>query len=152
MKLKEVDIMARLAERLKEALLIRHMKQSELANATGINKSMISNYLSGRFEPKSENLNKLADALQVSEIWLAGYDVDMVDVPSPRNYFMHEVPTKDRLEFFDRFLGDSSHADWMPHRTETLSKEEMDIITAYRDADERIRTAIRTLLGVSEDM
>lgn len=121
--------MAKFADRLKEALQIRHMKQSELANITGINKSMISNYLSGRFEPKTENLNKLADALQVNDVWLSGLDLD-------------------KEEFWEKYLSDYAHADWMPHRTETLSEEEMDIITAYRDADDKIRTAIRTLLGV----
>ena len=66
------------AIRFREALNIRNMKQSEICEHTGIGKSAISQYLSGSFEPKQQNIYKLALALDVSEAWLMGYDVDMV--------------------------------------------------------------------------
>lgn len=65
------------AERLKEAMRIRNMKQADLARATGLGKGGISNYVTGRYEPKSDVIGKLAQALNCSEMWLWGYDVPM---------------------------------------------------------------------------
>lgn len=65
------------AERLRKALDMRQMKQSELAAITGIGKSSISTYLSGDYLPKQRNVYKMALALDVSEAWLMGADVPM---------------------------------------------------------------------------
>lgn len=65
------------ADRLKEAMKHRGVKQVDLSKITGIHKGSLSNYTSGRYEPKSEVINKLAKALNCSEMWLWGYDVPM---------------------------------------------------------------------------
>ena len=65
------------ANRLRRALYIRGMKQSELCQITKIPKSSISQYLSGDFEPKQDRIYLIAKALNVSEAWLIGYDVPM---------------------------------------------------------------------------
>ena len=64
-------------DRIKEALSIREMKQSELVEKTGIDKGQMSSYLAGRYKPKQTNLNLIAKALSVDEAWLMGYDVPM---------------------------------------------------------------------------
>ena len=66
--------MEKFANRLYEALNIRGMKQIELAQKCGIGKSSISQWLSGRSKPNSENVYKLAKALDVEEAWLMGYE------------------------------------------------------------------------------
>lgn len=71
------DRKVKTSERLKEAMTIRHMKQSDLAKATGLSKGGISNYVTGRYEPKSDIISKLSKALDCSEMWLWGYDVPM---------------------------------------------------------------------------
>ena len=63
------------SERLQEAMRTARMKQADLARATGLSKGGISNYVTGRYEPKSDIISKLAKALNVSEMWLWGYDV-----------------------------------------------------------------------------
>lgn len=63
------------SERLQEAMISASMKQADLARATGLSKGGISNYVTGRYEPKSDIISKLAKALGVSEMWLWGYDV-----------------------------------------------------------------------------
>lgn len=63
------------SERLKEAMADTNMKQADLARATGLSKGGISNYVIGRYEPKSDIISKLAMALNCSEMWLMGYDV-----------------------------------------------------------------------------
>lgn len=69
--------MATIANRIKEAMTIRGMKQVDLVSLTGIGKSSISTYLSGEYEPKKRNIYKIAKALDVSEAWLMGEDVPM---------------------------------------------------------------------------
>ena len=63
------------AERLREAMAEAGKKQIDLANETGLQRSAISRYLSGEYEPKQKAINKLAVALNVSEMWLWGFDV-----------------------------------------------------------------------------
>lgn len=67
--------MATTSERLREAMQLRGMRQSDLSTATGIGKSSISTYLSGDYLPKQRNIYKMAKALNVSEAWLMGEDV-----------------------------------------------------------------------------
>lgn len=66
-----------IARRLQMALDIRNMKQSDLVETTGIGKSSISTYLSGKYEPKKRNIYKMAKALNINEAWLMGEDVPM---------------------------------------------------------------------------
>lgn len=63
--------------RIREALSIRDMKQVELAEKAGIAKGTINNWLNQRYQPKQKPLYKMAQVLDVSEMWLAGYDVPM---------------------------------------------------------------------------
>lgn len=63
--------------RLREALSLRNMKQVELCERTGIKKSSLNNWLAQRWQPKQNALMKMARVLDVSEVWLAGYDVSM---------------------------------------------------------------------------
>lgn len=63
--------------RIREALGLRGMKQVELCERAGIKKSSLNNWLSQRWQPKQEPIMKMARVLDVSEMWLAGYDVPM---------------------------------------------------------------------------
>lgn len=69
--------MVTISQRIKEALTIRQMKPIDLARASGIPKSSISQYMSGYVEPKQDRLYLIAKALNVKEAWLLGYDVPM---------------------------------------------------------------------------
>ena len=69
--------MASIAERIKEGLIIRNMTQSELVSKTKLNKSSISSYISGKYEPKQKAIYLIAEALYVSEPWLMGLDVPL---------------------------------------------------------------------------
>ena len=67
------------AERLKEMMDRRGMRQADLSAKTGLSKSVISSYVSGRFEPRDERLNLLASVLNCDPLWLAGYDGEVED-------------------------------------------------------------------------
>ena len=66
--------MATVSDRIKEGLALRKMTQAELSARTGIGKSSISTYIIGGYEPKTSYIYKIAEALDVSEGWLLGYD------------------------------------------------------------------------------
>lgn len=63
--------------RIGEALSIRGMKQVELCEKTGLSKGAVNNWVAQRWQPKQTALYKMAKALDVSEMWLAGYDTPM---------------------------------------------------------------------------
>lgn len=63
--------------RIKEAMRLRNKTQAELCEITGISKSAMSQYVSGKFAPKQTRIYLLAKALNVNEAWLMGYDVPM---------------------------------------------------------------------------
>lgn len=73
----EYDRVATCAERIKIALTIKGMKQSDLCRLTKIPKSALSQYISGAFEPKQDRIYLMAQALNVNETWLMGLDVPM---------------------------------------------------------------------------
>lgn len=64
-------------KRIKEAMSLRNKTQAELCEMTGIPKSAMSQYVSGKFVPKQTRIYLLAQALNVNEAWLMGYDVPM---------------------------------------------------------------------------
>lgn len=68
---------ATFAQRLREGLDLRGMKQIELATRSGISKYSISHYLKGDWEGKQDAVYAIARALHVDEAWLMGYDVPM---------------------------------------------------------------------------
>lgn len=69
--------MSNTSERLKKVISEKGVKQVELIERTGISKGALSSYISGRYEPKQDNLYRLAKALDVNPAWLMGLDVPM---------------------------------------------------------------------------
>lgn len=60
------------ARRMKQAMMDKGITQSELSDKSGIGRSNISQYLSGKNKPGSKAMKAIADALDVSEAWLSG--------------------------------------------------------------------------------
>ena len=71
----KLERVANSPDRIKEAMHAANMSQAEVAKATGMSHSTISRYLSGKMEPKQKAISLLARALNVTEMWLWGYDV-----------------------------------------------------------------------------
>ena len=65
------------AIRIKKALSIRNMRQSELCERTKIPKSALSEYIKGIYEPKQDRVFLISQALNVDPVWLMGFDVPM---------------------------------------------------------------------------
>lgn len=115
------------SNRLRKAMDLRNLKPSELSNKTNIDKSLISNYLSGNYKAKQDKVYTLALALNVSEGWLMGYDVSidrerandnttvtnltsgMVTIP-----ILGKIPSGSSIEEIDDVIGyEVIPADWM---------------------------------------
>ena len=62
-------------DRFAEALKVKKMKQADICRITGINSSSLSQWNTGRCEPKREGLIAIAKALNISVGWLMGEDV-----------------------------------------------------------------------------
>ena len=64
-------------DRLRTAMDLRGTRAIDLARDTGLSKARISQYTNGIYVPKADAMHKLARALDVSDLWLEGYDVPM---------------------------------------------------------------------------
>lgn len=73
------------ANRLRIAMNNIGKKQIDLVRETGIDKGAMSHYLKGKYEPKQDTIYKLAKALDVSEMWLWGYDCEMKRTVEQKN-------------------------------------------------------------------
>lgn len=81
--------------RLETALKIKSIKPVELHEKTGISESLLSKYLSGNAVARQRKLTLLADALNVNEVWLMGYDVPMERNPDDILKKIGAIPLSD---------------------------------------------------------
>lgn len=72
-------------DRLRFAMNRAGLKAADMCKKTGIPKSAMSYYLSGRSEPKADRLYLICKALDVSEAWMLGYDVEMEKTQTQKN-------------------------------------------------------------------
>ena len=63
------------SQRLREALNNSGMRQEDLANASGVSKASISQYINGSHTPSNISSGKIASVLGVNPLWLMGFDV-----------------------------------------------------------------------------
>lgn len=77
------------AKRMREAMDEKNMTSAELCRITGIGKSAISAYRSGKYLPKQNNTYFIAKALGVSPAWLMGGNTKYVESTANEQ---HEVP------------------------------------------------------------
>ena len=73
------------------AMAERNISQSELSAITGISKSGISQYLSGKYEPKERIIEKLADVLECSTAYLVCEDDTNLDTFGMRNITIEQA-------------------------------------------------------------
>ena len=65
------------AHRLSYAIKIRNVRPADVAKVTGISKTNLSCYMSGKYEAKQDGVEILSKVLDVNPVWLMGYDVPM---------------------------------------------------------------------------
>lgn len=70
------------SKRLQLALSRINMKAQELAEASGVKKASISQYVNGSHAPSNISAGKMASVLKVNPVWLMGFDVPMLEPES----------------------------------------------------------------------
>ncbi len=88
------------SERLKEIIALRKVKQVDIIESTGITKGALSSYITGRYEPKQDNIYILAKYFDVSEAWLMGYDVPMEKISASSSVPMDSQKAR-LLKYYD---------------------------------------------------
>ena len=106
--------------RIAEALEFREMKQIELAEKSGISKGTINNWIKNKYQPKQKSLMVLAKILDVSELWLAGYD-------APRDRAPEQKKNDKLVELVAKLRRDSNFYN-MVCKLSTLEESESMII------------------------
>lgn len=106
---------AEFKDRLKEVLDKKGLRAVDLMDKTGVPKSAISFYLAGKSQPKADRLYTIAQALDISEAWLLGYDVPMArSLESKKNDQLAKLVVRMRNDesFFNSVVAlDSLDAD-----------------------------------------
>lgn len=143
--------MSTLADRLKEGMSLRGLRQADIVEKTGINKGALSSYISGRYQPKQNNIFLLAKALDVNEAWLMGADVPMeratmADIDEYKNK-MIEFSKRWNIQYFEKkmlesfsSLSDSNKEKAISYTENLLSIQQMEEEQAHlipRAAHER---------------
>jgi transcriptional regulator with XRE-family HTH domain len=109
--------------RLKEIMEKQNLKQIDILNKTlpfcekynvKMNKSNISQYVSGKVEPSQDKIMVLSMALGVSEGWLMGFDDDETKEYSEGKAKVSKEIAEEDFEFYNKFS--------------LLNKEEQEII------------------------
>ena len=95
----EIKKVARTADRLREAMTETGKTQADIARITGLQRSAISRYLSGEYEPKALAVGKISRVLGVSEMWLFGYDV-------PKNRTAEQKKNDDLVQVIAKLRND----------------------------------------------
>ena len=67
------------AKRLRQAMDRADINAADLARKAHVNESSISHYLNGLHAPSNLTAGRLANVLEVSPVWLQGFDVPMTD-------------------------------------------------------------------------
>lgn len=129
--------------RLRAAMKIKNKKQYELADETNISKSMISEYLSGKYMPKQDNIYKIAKALDVHESWLLGYDIPM----NPDDRFNTELDNDKINNFLMTVMMDD---------LSSMNKKNSETALLYRSIYKGLRTlnsnGVRKVLDYIDDL
>lgn len=107
----------KLVSRINEALRRNEMSKAELSRRTGISPSSLSEYLSGKYEPKQDKIYLISRALNVDPVWLLGFE-DEDSEPQK-----HEEPKVDVKDIINNatFLFDGN--DY------SLSQSDKDMLT-----------------------
>lgn len=91
--------MKKFQERLNQALNMRKMTAAELSRRTRVPAAVISQYRSGRYEPKQDRVDLFASVLRVNAAWLMGYDIEPennneISIDSMEKWGIRPISTK----------------------------------------------------------
>lgn len=107
--------------RLKELMESKNLRPIDLAEKSGIAKSAISQYLSGTYVPKQDNIHKLARALRVSPSDLLGLNDDEGSVEEGQGLNENDI----------KIIARRLRTDFVPEDAEAIHKA-LDILKSMK--------------------
>lgn len=134
--------------RLNKIMGIRNLRQTDLVqktkevmqqyiknyNGNGIDKTLLSKYMSGAAKAGNDNLFILASALEVNEAWLLGYDVPM---EKQNQSSVNKLPTEYSEEEEIKILNDFFKRKGIINNNEEISKKDfknfIDFVNANKN-------------------
>lgn len=111
-------------ERLNSILQKRNLSQADLSKMTGIRSSSISDWLNGKYEPKQDKIAIIAEALNVSPVWLIGYDEP--STTQTEGYYVDPETAE-----FAEYLRTRPGARMLFSAAKDITKEEMEEAVKY---------------------
>ena len=87
--------------RIEQALNLSGLKQVELAEKAGVSKTSLNHWIKQHWQPKQKPLMAMAKVLEVSELWLAGYDV-------PKERPVEQLKTDNLVSLVHRLRSDEN--------------------------------------------
>lgn len=108
--------MKKFQERLNQALNMRKMTAAELSRRTRVPAAVISQYRSGRYEPKQDRVDLFASVLRVNAAWLMGYDIEPennneISIDNMEKWGLRPISTKRIPLLGDIACGEPRYAD-----------------------------------------
>ena len=85
-----------IAERLTKAMNEKGLTNRALAKISGVPEYDISHYKRGHYSPKRDRIFKLAEALDVSPVWLSGLDLSQETIGDLWNSLNHDSQVQAR--------------------------------------------------------
>ena len=79
---------ATFSERLKLIMDLNSLNANALAAKLGVNKSVISRYLSGQMVPRQDRIDLISNFFNINHAWLMGYDCEMYKQNETKNKIM----------------------------------------------------------------
>lgn len=128
-------------DRIKKAIEIREITQSELAKKANIDKGQLSSYISGKYKPRQNNIDALSIALNVNEAWLMGFDVPMERDYEDQKVIIHDAiwdEVEKLLHQAGYIIIDSDGSDII-----TITKSDQEIICSLHEYE---------LIGIYENL
>ena len=95
----KTEKVAKLKDRLREALTLREKKAVDLSRDLDISQSALSQYLNGSSKRiPTDRFEAICEYLDVSEPWMLGYDVPMERITQEKNDIMADVVLRMRTD------------------------------------------------------
>lgn len=169
------DDLSHIANRIKESMKEKGLRQVDIVKTTGISKGSVSKWLAGRAKPSGEYLLRLSQVLDKSEYWLLNGEYpynsyedvdDAMDAinayeESKREYYISELGLEPNLPYSIRFLQEEfenkifiEHEElekrYEPSAEQELQIEEYEQYKELREWEERADDFIENKLTLEQ--
>lgn len=134
-----MDYINDFSSRFKYALKLRNKKAVDVCRVTGLSSALISQYLTGKFEPKNDKAVIIANYLNVSPAWLLGWTDD--DKGSDEANVIRKIPLYELISCGKGGFVDDNIIDYVSLPAEMFNKHK-EYFAQYAHGDSMINANI----------